>query len=180
MIRAVRVVAGHTVLRYRGVLPQEGATKFCMAVITGVIDRLAGQQQFGGFTVRVVAATAIHLALPHWVGIRLHGLRPLLLVAIETDFRLGGGCQHRVAFGVARVAIGTGDRIVIVRAAVPGKAGIVLVTIRTVRVLLGDRSGRVGAKHYDGRPFLTTPDTTCMIAAGSVTGLALQLTVSKR
>ena len=179
MIRSVRIVAGYTVLRYRRVLPQEWATKFCVAVITGVIDRLAGQQQFGSLTVRVVAATAIHLALPHWMGIRLHGLRSLLLVAIETNFRLGGGCQHRIAFGMACVAIGTGDCIVVMRAAVPGKAGIVLVTIRTVRVLLGDRSGSAGSKHYDGRPFLTTPNTTCMIAAGSVAGLALQLAVTK-
>lgn len=179
MIRSVRIMAGYTVLRYRRVLPQEGAAKFCMAVITGVIDRLAGQQQLGSFTVRVVAATAIHLALPDWVGIRLHGLRSLLLVAVETDFRLAAGGQYRIAFGVACVAIGTGDRIVIMRAAVPGKAGIVLVTIRTVRILLGDRSGSAGAKHYDGRPFLATPDATCMIAAGSVTGLALQLTVTK-
>ena len=179
MIGSVRIMAGYAVLRHRSMLPKEGAAKFCMAVITGVIDRLAGQQQFRGFAVRVVAATAIHLALSHGMRVGLHRLRTLLLVTIETDFRLTIRCQHRVALRVAGVAIGAGDGVVVMRTAVPGKASVVLVAVRTVSVLLGDRCGRIRSEHYNRRSFLAAADTTGVVTTGSVAGLALQLTVTK-
>ena len=85
---------------------------------------------------RAVTTGAFHLALANWMRVGFHGLRSLLLVALEANFGLCRYGQHRVALGVHRVAVGAGDSIVIMRAAVPCKAGVAQVALDTIRILI--------------------------------------------
>jgi hypothetical protein len=86
---------------------------------------------------------AIHFALAHCVRVWLHGLSALLLVAVEADVGLRCRGEYGIALGMHAMAAGTCNGIVIMRAAMPGKAGIVEVTVHAVRVLVRDRACRV-------------------------------------
>ena len=142
--------------------------------------RVAGQQAFGRIAVRTVATRACHLALAHRVRVRLHGLGALLLVAVEADVGLRGGRQYRVALDMHRVAIGTGDGIVVMRAAMPREARVGAVAFDAVRVLVRDRCRGVRTEGRDRRAFLAAPYAPGVITAGSVAGFALQLTMPER
>jgi len=78
------------------VLPKIRATLFGMTVEAGVVQGLLHELQIVSCAMITVAATAIHLALTYRVSVRLQRLRSLLLVAIETDFRLCRGHQNRI------------------------------------------------------------------------------------
>ena len=180
VIRSVWIVAVAAILGHRRVFPKVGATGFGVAVIAGVVGRRPREQSIGRVAVRIVAAAAVHLSLPHRVCIRLHGLRALLLVAVETDLGLRCRTQYRVAFDVTIVAVGAGDSVVVVSAAVPGETGIGQMAVDAVGVLLGNRRARVGAETYHWRSFLAAPYAPRVITTRSVAGFALQLTVTER
>jgi hypothetical protein len=107
-------------------------------------------------------------------------LRTLLLVAVEADVGLCGRGKNRVAFAMARVAIGAGNCVVVMPAAVPGESGIGEVTIDAISVLLRNGGARVRTEHDSRRPFLTSSYATGMITARPVAGFALQLAVTER
>ena len=114
-----------------------------VAVEAGLVQGLLGELPVARRTVRVMAAAAVHLALPHRVGVRFEHLRALLLVAVEADRGLGRRHQDRVALDMTVVAVGTRNGVLVVRAAVPAKADVALVTVQAIRVLLRDRCAAV-------------------------------------
>ena len=71
MNRTVWRVAGATVFRYRGVLPQIWAALFGVAVVTGFINGLAHQLRINGCAVRAVTIATPHLAFEKRVRKRL-------------------------------------------------------------------------------------------------------------
>ena len=109
----MRVVANIAVFRHRRVFPKKRTAELGVAVVAGAVHRIASQQALGTVTVRIVATGALHLALANWMRVRLHGLRSLLLVAIEANFGLRRYSQNRVALDVSRMAIGARDGIVV-------------------------------------------------------------------
>jgi len=127
-----------------------------------------------------VTTGAFHLALANWMRKGLHGLCSLLLVAIEADFGLRRYGQHRVALGMHRVAIGAGDSIVIMRAAVPGKAGVAQVALDTIGILVFYQCRRVRSESRNRRALLAAPYPARVVTTWAVACLALQLSVSKR
>lgn len=64
VIRAVRRMAGHTVLLHRSVLPQKWSTLFCMTLIAGLIDGTSLKHLRAFAPVRVVAGVAINFHDP--------------------------------------------------------------------------------------------------------------------
>jgi hypothetical protein len=180
MIRAVRVMAVATVLANRGVFPQVRTALLCMTAKTGVVCRCPYQQSFGAGAMRAVTVATVHFALPYRMRIRLHCLCTLLLVTVETHFRLSRCDQHRILRRVTGVAIRTGDLLHIVRAAVPRESKVVLVAVCAVTVLLENRGHTVCTESDDRRLLLTTPNTPGMRTARAMTGLALQLAMRER
>ena len=130
MVGAVRIVAVATVLSNRGVLPEIRATLLGMTSKTGVVQRLPRKLPFARRTMSVVATAAIHLALPDRVREGLQRLRALLLMAIEANFGLCHGRQHRIRGRVGRVTVGTGHAVVIMVVAVPAEPGVTRMTVQ--------------------------------------------------
>ena len=128
---------------------------------------------------RTVTAAAVHFALAYWVRVRLHRLRPLLLMAIETDVCLRYGVHHRVTFCVTDVAVRTCDGIVVVCATVPTKSRVALMAFNTIAVLFDYWRCRVWAEPHYGRSFLAAPYTCRMIPAWTMTRFALKLAMSE-
>jgi hypothetical protein len=131
-----------TILCDRCVFPKIGSTFFGMTVEAGVVQRLLHELKLIGLTMIAVAAAAIHLALPNRVGVGLQRLRPLLLVAIETNFRLRGSRHNRILSRVARVAIRAGYFVDVMIVAVPAKARVRCVAIHAEAILRNDRCRR--------------------------------------
>lgn len=176
----MRVVTREAVFCYRRVFPKIGAANIGMASLASIVNGLSHEQQLGGAAVRVVAATAVHLALPDRMRVRLHRLRALLLMAFETHLGLRRSRQHRIPFRMRGMAVRTRYGIFVVTAAVPGETGVVLMTPRAKTVLLRDRRHRPRTKLDHRRTFLTASYTARMIATRAVAGFALQLAVAER
>ena len=136
----MRVVAVAAILGNRCMLPKVRATLFGMAVEACLVQSLLSKLPFTGFTVCAVATTAVHLALPDRMRIRLERLRALLLVAFEAHFGLCRCHQYRILGGVTRMAIGACNIIHVVVVAMPAKTRIGCMTIQAKAVL-----------HIDGR-----------------------------
>ena len=128
---------------------------------------------------RAVAAGAFHFALAYRMRVRLHGLRPLLLVAIEANLDLRRCCQDRVIVSVHRVASGTGNGIAVVPARVPGKALVAAMARDAVAVLIGNGRAAHARKRGYRWPLLSATHAPGMIATGTMTGFALQLPVAE-
>jgi hypothetical protein len=75
---------------------------------------------------------------------------------------------------------GAADFIVVMRAAVPRDPGIGCMTTEAHTILRCDTGGRVCGETDDRWSFLSTPDPAGMRSTGTVTGLALQLTLTER
>ncbi len=127
MVGAVRIMTSAAVLGDRRVFPQVGAALFGVAAEAGVVQRLPGELPLAGFTMRAVTPVAGHLALANRVRVGLHGLRALLLMAVEAHLRLRRGCKHGVCSGVSCMAIRTGEIIRVVIIAVPTESRIAIV-----------------------------------------------------
>ena len=78
------------------------------------------------------------------------------------------------------MAIGTGNFIVIMWAAVPPETNVIAVTIEAHVVLHQNIRFFVRSKFDDWWPFLSASDSRGVLTARSMTGLALQLSVAKR
>jgi hypothetical protein len=126
-----------------------------------------------------MTAAAIHFAVSYGMGIRLHRLRALLLVAIEADFRLCCRAEYRVPLDVAAVTVRAGNRVHVMFAAVPGRTDIAQVAVHAVGILFRHRRAGVRAEQHYRRPFLSTPHSSGMIAAGAVAGFTLQLPMAE-
>lgn len=176
--RAMWIVAGTAVLSHWRVFPKMRSASFRMTCIAGVVRILPNQVVI--LAVRIVTTGAVHFALAYRVRIRLHGLRALLLMTVETNLGLRGRREHRIAGTVTRVAVGTGQVVEVVAAAVPVSCRVVSMAIGTQCVLLRDTGPRVFAKRKNGWTILAAAHSRRMIAAGTMTGLALQVVVTKR
>jgi len=162
------------------VLPKIRATLLGVTVKTGVVQRLLHELQIVSCAMIAVTATAIHLALTYWVSVGLQRLRSLLLVTIETDFRLCCSHQNRILRRMARVAVGAGDFVDVVVVAVPAKARIRGVAIHAEAVPGVDRCGRALAENgARSGTLLAAANSPGVIAGRTVAGFALQLAVTE-
>ena len=166
--------------RNRRVFPKVGPALFRMAGEAGVVQCLAHELPVRRLTVRAVATTAIHFSLLDRMRVRFKGLAALLLVAIETNVRLGRGKHHRVFCRVDGMAVGAGHVVVVMAAAVPAEPGICLVAVHAESVLLRDRRCSIRSEIYGRRSFLATSHASGVIARRTMAGLALQLSMAKR
>lgn len=129
---------------------------------------------------RAVTATAIHLALTNRVGVGFQGLGSLLLVAVETHFRLRRGGQHWIVCRMAGVAICARDLIDVVVVAVPAESCIGCMAIHALSILGVDRRRRVLPENGTGSgAFLAAAHSSGMVARGAMTGFALQLAMAE-
>ena len=161
-------------------LPKIGTANLRVTLGAGLVDGLPNQLLLRRITVGAVTTAAVHLALPDRMRVRFQYFGTRLLMTVKTHLRLGHRCQHRIALGVAAVAIRARDRIFVVATTVPRKTGIVLMTVDTHAILLGNRCNAARTELDDCGSFLTTPDSTRVVTARAVARLALQLTMTKR
>ncbi len=118
----MRIVTIAAIFGDRRVFPKIRATFFRMTVEAGVVKCLLDKLQIARCAMSAVAAAAIHLALADWMRVRLQRLRSLLLVTIETYFRLCRCHQYRVLGRMACVAICTRNFVHVMIIAVPAEA----------------------------------------------------------
>ena len=161
-------------------LPKIGTAFFGVTVKAGVVQRLLDELQLVCCAVRAVTATAVHLALTNWVRVGLQRLGSLLLVAVETHFRLRRCSQHRVIRRMAGVAICARDLVDVVVVAVPAKTRIGRVAVHAQGILGIDRRRRVLPENSTGSgAFLAAPNSACMVSRRAMTGFALKLAVAE-
>src|SRR5690606_32657169 len=134
----------------------------------------------GRLAVRAVAAGAGHPAIVDRVCERLQRLIALASMTVGADLRLRGGPEHGIRAAVARVAIGAGDVVQVMRASVPPEAEVGGMTAGAHGVLHRDRRGLTGTEAHHRRAFLAAPDPRRMASARTVAGLALQLALAER
>ncbi len=161
-------------------LPKKWTAFLCVALVTGVVDRLPDKLQFGRFPVGAVTTTASHLALEDRMGKRLQRLIALQLMTAVANLGLRRCLQNGVARCMADVTISACNFIVVVRPAVPSETNFAAVTIETHTVLYIDGCLFVRSEFDDRRPLLSAPHPGRVCSAWSVTGLALQLAVPER
>ena len=87
----MRGVTKPAVFANRRVLPQEWTAFLCVALVTGVIDRLTNELQLRRFPVRTVASAAIHLSLKEWMRKCFQSLAALQLVTVKAHLGLCRG-----------------------------------------------------------------------------------------
>jgi hypothetical protein len=150
-----------------------------MTSLASLVNSLSRHQQLCRAAVRIVATTAVHLALSNRMRVRLHRFRALLLMAVETHLGLRRSRQHRIPFSMRSMAVRTRYRIVVVTAAVPGETGVILMTFGAITVLFRDRRHCTETKLDGWRAFRATSHTTSVIATWPMAGFALQLTVAE-
>jgi hypothetical protein len=121
----------------------------------------------------VMAIATSHVAMLYRMSVWLQRFGALLLVTIETNFRLCSGRQYGVVFCVADMTIRTRDAVVVMTTAVPRETRVTLVAIDAKSVLFGNGCYGVRAKPDDRRTFLATSYPTGVRVARSVTGLTL-------
>jgi len=128
---------------------------------------------------RAVAATTVHFPFVEGMCIRLPGLSVLLLMALKTDLRLTGGVDNRIAGNVNLMAVGAGNFIIVVAAAMPGQSDALAVAAETHVILYANFSFRVCGETDYGRALLSATHPAGVRTAGPVTGFALQLSAAK-
>ena len=101
-------------------------------------------------------------------------------MAVEADISLCRGLHHGIAWRMADVAIGAGNFVVVMWPAVPAEADVRIVASKTHVVLHAYFGFLMGTEFDNRRTFLATPDPRCVRPAGTVAGLALQLSVPER
>ena len=135
-----------------------------------------------------MALRASHLTKAHRMNGRQIELLALLLVALETDFRLSYIREYGVPADVNLVATGTGDISVLMATAFPVDMLIVMMAGEAHAVLFLDRFIRLESKIQYRWSLFSPPDSTDMPTpvqgllhrrrashARAVTGFALQL-----
>ena len=91
VVRTVRGVTEPTILANWCVLPKVWTAFLCMALVTGVIDRLTNELQLRRFPVRTVASAAIHLSLKEWMRKCFQSLAALQLMTVVANLGLCRG-----------------------------------------------------------------------------------------
>src|SRR5215470_10313509 len=119
--RTVRIMAVQAVLAHRGMLPQERAALFRMALVAIVVNGGLVQKSFAVGAMGIVAARARHLAFANRHVRRAPDFRALVLVTLETRVHLGQLGQLELGRDVGHdgMAIGAGKVARLVRAAAP-------------------------------------------------------------
>ena len=176
------------ILGHRRMLPGEWPALFRVAGITGLVKGRFHHQTSCNRAVSIMAFRAGHLTKAH----RMHGrhieLFALLLVAFETDIRLGHIRENGIPSDMKLVTTGTGDIRTLVGAAFPADMLFVLMTGQAHAVLLFDRFIRLEPKIQYWRSLFSPSDLADMSSpiqgllhhrrpghTWSMTGLALQL-----
>ena len=124
VMRAVRQVAGQTVLAHRRMLAQERAALVLVAGVAGLHHRVLRQQLVRSRAMRLVAGGAAHLALDDRHVGRFLDLRLLVGMALEAGLHLRGLEQQRPPAAVSldvvhAVAGGAADALHVMGAPLP-------------------------------------------------------------
>ena len=180
MIRAVWFVAQAAVFADRFVLPEKRATRFCVALLAGVIDVQARELRSRSVAVHVMAAGAVHLSFEEWMRKCLARFTALRLVALVADFRLGRDMLDRVPGGMTDMTVGAANLVTRVRPVVPANTHAVLVAFQAHAVCSGYIAARRRVEIRHRRSFLSASDTPGMRITRTVAGLALQLAMTER
>lgn len=100
-------------------------------------------------------------------------------MAVVADLWLCRGLHHGIAWRVADVAIGAGDLVVVMWPAMPAETDVGIVASKA-HVILDTNLGLLMRTKFDeGRSLLAAPDPGRVRPAGTVAGLALQLSVTE-
>jgi hypothetical protein len=110
---------------------------------------------------------------------RLHVVGALLLMTVETHFRLLARRSHGIVEGVNLMAVRTRHVVTIVCGITPGVLQLVGMAAEANLILPRHGSNGVGAKIRDRRAWLAAADARSMRPAGAVARLALQLASGK-
>ena len=105
----VRVVTDGAIFRDRLVVMHKGTTLLHMTGVTSLVHAVAFKLLRSSGTVWVVAVRATHLPFQDRVARGTMQLGALLLVAGETNLRLGFPVAGAVVLSVYLMAVGTGD-----------------------------------------------------------------------
>ena len=81
-------------------------------------------------------------------------------MAVVTDLGLRRGLHHGIAWGMADVAIGAGNLVVVMWPAVPAKAGVCIVATKADFILDANLVFLMRAKLDYWRAFLAAPHPT--------------------
>jgi hypothetical protein len=127
-----------------------------------------------------VTVTAIHFAFENWMRKRLHRLAAFYLMAVIAHVWLRRHLQHRIVRGVTHVTVGTIDFVASVRAGVPAKTDVTIVTIKAHAILRFDRRNGFGTESGNRWTLLAPAHAPRVLVAWSVAGFTLQLAVPKR
>ena len=180
VVGAVRRVTQAAVLADWHMLPKERATFLCVALVAGVVERLADKLQRGRVPVRAVTTAATHLAFEERMGKRLQRLIALQLMTAVANLGLRRCPQNGVARLVADMTVGAGDLVIAMRPTMPSKSNIGFMAVQAHVILQADTGFCIGSKFDDGRPLLPAPHSGRVCSAWSVAGLALQPAVTER
>lgn len=161
-------------------LPQVRPALFGMALLAGIIHGFTREIGRDAVAMQAVAAAAVHLAFHQRMCECFPRLAALPLMAVVTDLLLRRRLQYRITRRVTVVTVGASNVVFAVRPTMPGKTLFALVAVQAHAILLGDRRRRICGEDNNGRALLTAPYSASVCAAGSVAGLALQLSMPKR
>ncbi len=96
------------ILPHRRMLPQERTALLGMALIAGLVDGVLDQLRWTGGTMGVVAIGTGNLTFPDRMAGTPETLCPLVLMAVKTDFGLGGPGQDRIVHSYRIMTVGAG------------------------------------------------------------------------
>ena len=168
------------VLADRCVLPKIWTAFLGMALLTSVVDICPRELCRDGITVHVMTAHAVHLALENRVRKCFACLAALHLMAVEANLGLRRRLPDRVNCFVAAVTVGTGHLVAGVRAGVPAKTDVALVTVQACGILFFNRRAGIRAEdHRNWWPLLTSSHAASVRVSRTMAGFALQLAMAK-
>lgn len=181
LVRAVRRVADHAVLRRWRVLPQERPPLLGVAGDAGFVDPIAPSQRFANTAVGIVAIATNELTVAHRMRRALESIRQHIAVAASANIGLLRRRPHGVRLGVDAMTVATGQIRFLVGATRPMHALIGFVAGKAQSVL-EPRLGiapRPEVQHRFATGFVAQHSAT-VFASGAVASLALQSSRRRR
>lgn len=162
------------------VLPQKRAAFFGMTAVTGIVERRAYQAGIRAAAVRTVTVGALHAPLLQWVRKRQPRLGLLCAMAGKANLVLHRPNTHRIAHRMRAMAVGATQALPFVRAADPSMRHSGAMAFETRAILRCNRCSRsLRTEQRNCRAILAAAHARGMRSARSVTGFALQLTMSE-
>ena len=132
-------MAQAAILRYRWVLKQERPALFAVALQAGGDSGSANQAGMGGAAMGVVAIRTAGFSFFNGVARRQLQLCFHGGMAVDTNINLVAGVQYQVPAGMGLVTLVATNIFLLVCAALPHNATIILVALQALVVTLGNR-----------------------------------------